>query len=58
MVHAFESNKAETKTILPVIQAFAAAHQLTEVTVVGDAGMLQETNPDRAEDARLRFIVA
>ena len=26
MVHAFEGNTAETKTILPVIQAFAAAH--------------------------------
>ena len=26
MVNAFEGNTAETKTILPVVQAFAAAH--------------------------------
>jgi Transposase DDE domain len=57
MVHAFEGNKAETKTILPVIQAFAAAHQLPEVTVVADAGMLSEANLAALEDAGLRFIV-
>jgi len=57
MVHAFEGNKAETKTILPVVQAFAAAHQLPEVTVVADAGMLSEANLMELEDAGLRFIV-
>jgi len=57
MVHAFEGNKAETKTILPVVQAFAAAHQLPEVTVVADAGMLSEANLGAIEDAGLRFIV-
>jgi hypothetical protein len=56
-VHAFEGNKAETKTILPVIQAFAAAHRLPEVTVVADAGMLSEANLAALEDAGLRFIV-
>ena len=56
-VNAFEGNKAETKTILPVIQAFAAAHQLPEVTVVADAGMLSEANLAELEDAGLRFIV-
>jgi transposase len=56
-VNAFEGNKAETKTILPVIQAFAAAHQIPEVTVVADAGMLSEANLAELEDAGLRFIV-
>jgi hypothetical protein len=56
-VHAFEGNTAETKTILPVIQAFAAAHGLPEVTVVADAGMLSEANLAALEDAGLRFIV-
>ena len=56
-VHAFDGNTAETKTILPVIQAFAAAHRLPEVTVVADAGMLSEANLAAVEDARLRFIV-
>jgi hypothetical protein len=56
-VHAFDGNTAETKTILPVIQAFAAAHGLPEVTVVADAGMLSEANMAAIEDAGLRFIV-
>ena len=56
-VHAFDGNTAETKTILPVIQAFAAAHGLPEVTVVADAGMLSEANLAVIEDAGLRFIV-
>ena len=56
-VHAFTGNTAETKTILPVVQAFAAAHQLPEVTVVADAGMLSEANLKDLEDAGLRFIV-
>jgi Transposase DDE domain len=57
MINAFEGNKAETKTILPVIGAFAAAHQIPEVTVVADAGMLSEANLAELEDAGLRFIV-
>ncbi len=39
-VAAFEGNRAETATMLPVINAFKAAHQLTDVTVVADAGMI------------------
>jgi hypothetical protein len=42
MVSAFEGNKAEAKTMLPVIEAFMAAHQLPDVTVVADAGMVSE----------------
>ena len=56
-VHAFDGNTAETKTILPVIQAFAAAHGLPEVTVVADAGLLSEANLAAIEDAGLKFIV-
>ena len=56
-VHAFDGNTAETKTILPVIQAFAAAHGLPEVTVVADAGMLSQANLAAIEDAGLKFIV-
>jgi transposase len=40
-VAAFEGNKAETATMLPVINAFKTAHQLTDVTVVADAGMIR-----------------
>jgi hypothetical protein len=38
MVSAFEGNKAETTTMLPVIEKFMAAHRLPDVTVVADAG--------------------
>ena len=42
MVEAFEGNRAETTTMLPTITAFMAAHELADVTVVGDAGMIFE----------------
>jgi transposase len=35
MVHAFEGNMAETRTMLPVIEAFMTAHQLPDVTIAG-----------------------
>ena len=57
MIQAFEGNKAETKTMLPVITAFVAAHQLPDVTVVADAGMISEANQKAIEDARLSFIL-
>ncbi len=57
MVEAFEGNKAETKTMLPVIEAFMAAHQLRDVTVVADAGMISEANQHAIEDAGLSFIL-
>jgi hypothetical protein len=56
-VHAFDGNTAETKTIIPVITAFAAEHGLPAVTVVADAGMMSEANCKDLEDAGLTFIV-
>ena len=57
MVSAFEGNKAETKTMLPVIEEFMAAHGLPEVTVVADAGMISEANQKAIEAAGLSFIL-
>jgi hypothetical protein len=57
MVSAFEGNKAETKTMLPVIQAFMTAHQLPDVTVVADAGMVSEANQKAIEAAGVSFIL-
>ena len=57
MVSAFEGNKAETKTMLPVIEAFMAAHDLPDVTVVADAGMVSEANQKDIEAAGLSFIL-
>ena len=56
-VHAFNGNTAETTTILPVLTAFMTAHELPEVTVVADAGMMSEANLKQIEDAGLTFIV-
>ena len=55
MVSAFEGNKAETKTMLPVIEKFMATHRLPDVTVVADAGMISEapaTRPPPPQQAR------
>jgi len=57
MVSAFEGNKAETTTMLPVIEAFMQAHQLPDVTVVADAGMVSAANQKAIEDAGLSFIL-
>ena len=57
MVEAFEGNKAETATMLPVINAFKAAHRLTDVTVVADAGMISEANQTALQAAGLSFIL-
>jgi hypothetical protein len=57
MVSAFEGNKAETKTMLPVIEAFMAAHQLPDVTVIADTGMVSEANQTQIEAAGLSFIL-
>jgi Transposase DDE domain len=57
MVSAFEGNKAETKTMLPVIEAFMAAHQLPDVTVIADTGMVSEANQKQIEAAGLSFIL-
>jgi hypothetical protein len=57
MVSAFEGNRAETKTMLPVIEKFMAAHDLPDVTVVADAGMISEANQKAIEAAGLSFIL-
>jgi len=56
-LHSFEGNKAETKTILPVIEAFQAQHGLTKVTVVADAAMLSASNLEALTEAGYTYIV-
>jgi transposase len=57
MIEAFEGNKAETHTMLPTIRSFLAAHQLEDVTIVADAGMISEANRNAIEDEKLSFII-
>ncbi|WP_146844085.1 IS1634 family transposase, partial [Cellulomonas composti] len=56
-VHLFEGNKAETSTIVPVLEQFKARHQVSDLVVVADAGMLSAANLNAIQDAGLRFIV-
>ena len=57
MVQAFEGNRAETTTMLPTIRAFMTAHQLQDVTVVADAGMVSDSNKKAIEAAGLSFVL-
>jgi Transposase DDE domain len=43
--------------MLPVIESFMAAHDLPDVTVVADAGMVSEANQKAIEAAGLSFIL-
>ena len=56
-LHSFEGNKAETKTILPVIEAFQAQHGLSKVTVVADAAMLSAANLSALGETGYTYIV-
>ncbi len=56
-LHSFEGNKAETTTILPVIEAFKAQHCLKDITVVADAGMLSSKNLEALTNAGYTYIV-
>ena len=56
-IGCWEGSKAETTTIIPVVEAFQAAHGIEELVIVTDAGMLSAANLTALDDARLRFIV-
>ncbi len=58
-IGCFEGNTAETTTLVPIITAFAARHDLgdTPMVVAADAGMLSATNLTALDDAGLGFIV-
>ena len=56
-MHVFEGNKAETTTLIPVLSAFQARHEITDMVVVADAGMLSAANLNALEDAGFSFVV-
>lgn len=56
-VHSFEGNRAETTTILPVVEQFKNQHGLSDITVVADAGMLSAKNLDALASAGYHYIV-
>ena len=56
-IGCFEGNYAETRTIVPIIKQFQARHNLADMVVVADAGMLSTTNLTALDEAGLKFIV-
>jgi transposase len=57
-VHLFEGNKAETRTLIPVLTAFVEQHRdIADLVVVADAGMLSAAGLLGLEQAGFRFIV-
>ena len=56
-IACYEGNKAETATIIPVLEQFQERHQVADMVVVADAGMLSAENLQAIHSAKLRFIV-
>ena len=56
-VGCFEGDHAETRTIVPIVKAFAQRHQVADMVVVADAGMLSGKNLTALDGEHLRFIV-
>ncbi|TGD26169.1 IS1634 family transposase [Brevibacterium sp. S22] len=56
-IGCYEGSKAETHTIIPVIKAFQDRHNVTDMVVAADAGMLSAKNLAELDKAGLRFIV-
>lgn len=56
-IGCFEGSKAETKTIIPIVEQFQTRHGLAHLVVVADAGMLSSTNLKALDEAKLGFIV-
>jgi hypothetical protein len=56
-IGCFEGNKAETTTLIPIIEGFQARHGVADMVVVADAGMLSASNLRALDEAQLRFVV-
>jgi hypothetical protein len=56
-LQSFEGNQAETRTMLPVIEAFQAQYEVSKVTVVADAAMLSSSNLEALSAAGYTYIV-
>jgi len=56
-IQSFEGNRAEVKTIIPVLQGFRARHSLTDITVTADAAMLSAGNIADLESLGFHYII-
>lgn len=53
----FEGNKAETKTLIPVLEKFSQRFKIEKPIVVADAALLSEKNIDHLTEAGYEFIL-
>jgi transposase len=53
----FEGNTFEGKTIVPVIKAFQSRHNVKNLTVVADAGMISLDNITKLKESQMTYIV-
>jgi hypothetical protein len=57
-IASFEGNKAETLTLIPVLEAYKIRYSLTDIVVTADAAMLSSANLEALEDLGYHYIVA
>ena len=50
-IGCWEGSKAETTTIIPIVEAFQAAHGIEDLIIVADAGMLSASNLSALDEA-------
>jgi transposase len=53
----FEGNKFEGHTMLPVIEAFKKKHQLQQLIIVADAGLMSNKNIEQLLENNYQFII-
>lgn len=56
-LQSFEGNRAEVKTILPVLEGFKERHGLGNITVTADAAMLSAQNISALEKLGYHYII-
>jgi len=56
-IGCFPGNRAEKKTVIPIVETFRSRHGIENMVVVTDAGMLSADNLKELDDKGFRFIV-
>ena len=56
-IGCFAGNEAEKLTIIPIVEQFRSRHQIEDMVVVADAGMLSAANLSALDEAGFAFIV-
>lgn len=56
-IQSFEGNRAEVKTIIPVLKSFKEHHNLKNITVTADAAMLSSENIAELENQGYHYII-